>query len=58
MASIQINNLNPTGSDLFSNSESYLNDLDESEELGIHGGMWMYIAGVAGVITCSAMFGC
>lgn len=58
MASIQITNLTPTGSDLFSGSESYLNDLDEREELGINGGMWLLIAGAASVITPSVMFGC
>jgi hypothetical protein len=58
MASIKINNLNPAGSELFSSLENYLNDLDESEELGIKGGMWPYIAGVAGVIAVTAMFGC
>lgn len=58
MASIKINNLNSAGSELFFEAENFLNDLDESEELGVQGGMWMFIAGVAGVIGASAMFGC
>lgn len=57
MASIKINNLNPAGSDLFSSSENYLNELDESEELGIKGGMWPWIAGVAGAIAVSVSVG-
>lgn len=57
MASIKINNLNPAGSDLFSSLESYLNELDESEELGVKGGMWPLIVGVAGVIAVSVSVG-
>jgi hypothetical protein len=58
MASIKINNLNPAGSEFFSSSESYLNDLDENEELGVQGGMWYLITVAAGVIGHCAMFGC
>lgn len=58
MASIKITDLNPVGSDLFSGSESFLNDLDESDLLGVEGGMWPYIAFVGGYIAVTAMFGC
>jgi hypothetical protein len=37
MAMIQINNLNPTGSDLFSDDESYLKELLDSD-LDVQGG--------------------
>ncbi len=39
MSSITISNLHPTGSDLFSDSESYLKELSESE-LDVQGGIW------------------
>lgn len=58
MASIKISDLHPAGSDLFSDSESYLNELSESEEWGVKGGMWPYIAFVGGFIAASAAFGC
>jgi hypothetical protein len=38
MASIKISNLNPTGSDLFADSESYLNELKDEELTSIQGG--------------------
>lgn len=39
MPTIKISELRPTGSDLFSDSEGYMNDLDESEFEGIYGGL-------------------
>ena len=39
MASIKISELHPAGSDLFSDSESYMNELSEGEIGGIQGGM-------------------
>ncbi len=39
MASIKISNLHPTGAELFSDSEGYMNDLGDSEFDGIHGGL-------------------
>lgn len=39
MATIKISDLRPTGSDLFSDSEGYMNDLGESEFDGIYGGL-------------------
>jgi hypothetical protein len=38
MATIKINNLNATGSELFSDSETYLTDLTEEEMNMTHGG--------------------
>lgn len=38
MASIKINDLRPTGSELFHDSETFLNELTE-EELGVQGGL-------------------
>lgn len=39
MATICINNLNSTGSDLFADTESYLQDLSETE-LNVQGGLY------------------
>lgn len=42
MAKIKVNNLNKTGLDLFDDSESYLNELTESE-INLMGGIyWSY----------------
>lgn len=38
MATIQISNLRPTGSELFGDSESYLNELTNDELTMTHGG--------------------
>lgn len=43
MANITISNLQSTGSDLFLDSENYLNELSE-EELNIQGGYWIITA--------------
>ena len=39
MASIKINNLQPAGSDLFNDSESYLNELKDQELDVVNGGL-------------------
>ncbi|QLE39980.1 class IIb bacteriocin, lactobin A/cerein 7B family [Nostoc sp. C052] len=39
MATIKINNLNAAGSDLFNDSESYLNELTNEEVTSINGGI-------------------
>ncbi|MDJ0732603.1 MAG: hypothetical protein QNJ47_00725 [Nostocaceae cyanobacterium] len=40
MANIKINELNPVGAELFLDSDSFLNELSESEEIiNIHGGL-------------------
>lgn len=38
MATIEISDLRPAGSELFSDSEGYMNELGESEFGGINGG--------------------
>jgi hypothetical protein len=38
MANIDLNELNPTGSELFQDSESYLNEINEKEVDGVIGG--------------------
>ncbi len=39
MANIKISNLHPTGVELFSDSESYLNDLNDQDIESINGGL-------------------
>jgi hypothetical protein len=38
MASITLSQLNVTGSELFQDSESYLNDLNDASSVAVHGG--------------------
>ena len=38
MATIKISNLHPTGTELFSDSESYMNELDDGELVNVNGG--------------------
>ena len=38
MASIKINNLQPAGTDLFNDSQNYLNELNNQELELVHGG--------------------
>ena len=45
MANIKINNLNPAGSELFNDSESYLDELT-TEELNVIGGGTPAVAGI------------
>ena len=51
MANITISNLNPTDSDIFSNSESYMMDLSDKELDGTNGGWFGTAVGVAGLIV-------
>ena len=57
MAIIQINALNPAGSDLFVDDESYLKELTDSE-LDIQGGLaplsWLVIFVTIACIPCCA----
>lgn len=48
MATININTLNPAGSDLFADTESYLKELSESE-LNVQGGL--YISPIYSICT-------
>jgi hypothetical protein len=41
MASIKIDNLSVSGAEFFSDSESYLDELSESDVLTIKGGTWV-----------------
>ena len=56
MANIEISDLNPTGSELFKDSESYMSDLIDSEVGNIQGGKWSRWRCVLGIVT-SAGFG-
>jgi hypothetical protein len=40
MANISISNLRPTGSDLFSDTESYMTDVTDRELGQVNGGLW------------------
>jgi hypothetical protein len=40
MSKISIANLNPAGSDLFSDSESYMTDVADLESGQVNGGLW------------------
>ena len=51
MANITISNLNPTDSDIFSNSESYMMDLSENEIDATNGGWFGAAVSVAGLIV-------
>ena len=53
MASIKINNLQPAGTDLFNDSESYLNELKNQELDVVSGGSmtWTIIVITPPVIT-------
>lgn len=45
MANIEIDNLHPAGSELFQDSESFLNDLSDREVCGIKGGLLTLLLG-------------
>jgi bacteriocin-like protein len=49
MATINISDLRPTGSELFSDSESYMNELSDSELETINGGLLPALLWSAGV---------
>lgn len=49
MATIKISNLCPTGFDLFSDSEGYLNELGDSELDAINGGALFTVVAIWGV---------
>lgn len=40
MATIKISDLHPTGSELFSDSESYMSELGDNELEIVNGGIW------------------
>ncbi|NES81798.1 MAG: hypothetical protein F6K10_10555 [Moorea sp. SIO2B7] len=39
MANIKVNELNPAGTELFLDSESFINDLENNEEISVTGGL-------------------
>ena len=43
MSTIKISDLHPAGSDLFSDSEGFINDLDDGEIGAIQGGIWTLV---------------
>ena len=55
MASIKINDLQLNGSDLFNDSESYLNELTQSELIDNHGGSTPTTFFVASIIIVTLM---
>lgn len=57
MAGIEITNLHPTGSELFSDSESYMNDLVYGELEAIHGGWsgWKCVGTIAASVASVAV---
>ncbi|MUG94307.1 hypothetical protein F7734_18750 [Scytonema sp. UIC 10036] len=58
MASIEISNLHPVGSNLFNDSESYLNELSDREMLGLEGGILGALGGtLAGLIPAEGLLG-
>lgn len=56
MAIITVSDLHPTGSELFSDSENYLKDLDDSEFNHLQGGFSLLI--YAGVLALESSAGC
>ena len=51
MASIEINNLQPAGADLFNDSESYLNDLKSQEWDVVSGGSMTWETTIIIILT-------
>lgn len=60
MATINISDLHPTGSDLFSDSESYINELGDAELDATYGGstpiIWSVRASVVLTIAAVTLF--
>jgi hypothetical protein len=55
MATIKISDLHPAGSDLFSDSEGYMNELGEGEIGSIQGGIVPIVASLATVVIASLL---
>jgi hypothetical protein len=51
MSNITITNLHPAGSDLFSDSESYMTDVNDLESGQVNGGFWTPIWVLSGAST-------
>jgi len=57
MANITISDLRPAGADLFSDSESYLDDLSEGQISSTHGGSSLFCTGIIVGITITIAVG-
>ncbi|WP_414572350.1 hypothetical protein [Nostoc sp. CCY 9925] len=57
MATINISDLRPTGSDLFSDSEGYMNELNDNEVDAIYGGYrrWQRVAASVSIVAISTL---
>ncbi|MFN6501266.1 MAG: hypothetical protein RMX65_030315 [Nostoc sp. DedQUE01] len=57
MATIKISDLRPTGSDLFSDSEGYMNELNDNEVDAIYGGYkrWQRVSAGVSLIGISTL---
>jgi hypothetical protein len=57
MATINISDLRPTGSDLFSDSEGYMNELGDNEVYAIHGGYrsWQRVSASVTIVALSTL---
>ena len=58
MATIVISNLNPTGSDLFYDSENFLQDLSEDEQEIYGGVVWTYWVAQGAAAAVRSSRGC
>lgn len=51
MSKISIANLNPAGSNLFSDSESYMTDVADIELEHVNGGFWSFTSPICAVLS-------
>lgn len=58
MANITLSNLNPVGSDLFSDSESFMHDLSNSETNLVNGGLSPLLVVAGAVLLAGCADGC
>jgi lactobin A/cerein 7B family class IIb bacteriocin len=56
MAAIAIKDIRPVGTELFIDSESFLNDLTADELTSVHGGIAQIIAGIGAIAVASNAF--
>lgn len=57
MANIEVNDINPVGSELFADSESFLNELN-NDEMDIQGGFFMTLTGITPGVWSTKSEGC
>lgn len=58
MATITLSNLNPAGSDLFADSESFMHDLSNSETSLVNGGLSPLLVVAGAVLLAGCGNGC